>query len=171
MCTPAPDNPNQTEQAPILIGKVSQVYKNLGFVLVQYERHIPIPEKGTILLSQDVNGDRKANLAVSGERLRSARDFPADINSGEVKAGDHVFIYESLESGKLGVTILDKNDPIPLPSPGNEKQDLPLEDLPQKENLPVTSSKTEETPPKQHLEQLSQKELDLLLKEYSNLSE
>ena len=65
-----------------------------------------MPAKDTVLLSQNQSGDRISNLVVSAERINKSPHFPADIRTGTPAIGDFVFLYESLENGATGVSVL-----------------------------------------------------------------
>lgn len=134
-CATTEEPETEQERPPVIVGKVSKVFPQHGFVLIRYERHIAIPEKDTVLLSQNTNGSRRANLAVTGERLPGGRDFPADIKSGKPEVGDLVMLYESLENAHKTVTILNPEEDGTLTKPEEVKVPMPLDDL--NKNMPT----------------------------------
>lgn len=127
------------KQAPVCIGSINKVFSSQKFVLIKKEANIAIPEKDTVLLSQNESGTNIANLVVSGERLPTSVIFPADIRSGSPKLGERVFIYSTLDEGNLGVKILKADEkgiqPIEL-TPVLDSEDGPKTNSERNESLP-----------------------------------
>lgn len=97
---------------PVLVGRVTKIFPRQKFVLIKKETLVTMPEENTILLSQDDEGKRIANLMVTGERLPGSPQFPADIRSGDPKVGDRVYVYRSMEHGSQGIRVLTPGESI-----------------------------------------------------------
>lgn len=134
---------------PVLVGKISKVFLDQKFVLIQQEKIVPIPPKDTVLLSQGKGGERLSNLMVSAERLSGSAHFPADIRSGYPALGDFVFLYESIADGQKGVNVLVPSQDGSVTKPDEIK--FPALDEPEKE--------------------LSDNELDAILKDAEKMPE
>lgn len=117
--TPPPEE--KTQLPPVLVGKISKVFPQQNFVLIQQEKTVPVPAKDTVLLSQGASGERISNLVMSAERLPNSPHYPADIRSGYPAVGDFVFLYESLENGKQGVSVLVPTEDGSITKPGEIK--------------------------------------------------
>ncbi len=74
------------ETAPKLVGRISSVPGQGGFVLIEAYGRWSVPEGG---LLNSAGEDRQATLAASGEKL--GQFHAADIRSGRVEPGDLVF--------------------------------------------------------------------------------
>lgn len=120
-CSAPPGEPGEREKTPVIVGKISKVFPQHGFVLIRHDRHIAIPEQNTVLLSQNSTGERLGNLVVTGERLPGGRDFPADIKSGSPAVNDLVFLYESLVDGTKGVRVVQPGEDITPHSSGSSE--------------------------------------------------
>lgn len=139
----------KTQNPPVLVGKISKVFQDQKFVLIQQEKIVPIPNKDTVLLSQGKSGERLSNLVVSAERLAGSAHFPADIRSGYPALGDFVFLYESIADGQKGVSVLVPSEDGSVTKP--EEIKFPALEEPEKE--------------------LSDKELDAILKDSEKMPE
>ena len=129
--------PTKPSQGLKLIGRIASVPPDRQFVLIQSYEKWTI-EAGTILTTRG-EGDRTANLRVTGERM--GQFAAADVQSGEVILGDAVYSLhvpkpstQASETPPAATSPTDKPSPTDtLPPPPDAE---PLPELPENQALP-----------------------------------
>lgn len=121
--TPSPAaEQTKKELPPMYLGTVHQVYPAQKFALLRIIG--PSPRPGVTLISHPADGanNRIGNLVVSENTAGRRGIIAADIRSGQILAGDFIYLYRNISSvpddeEERRIDLTPSPDPEPTPAP------------------------------------------------------